>query len=151
ERLPLGRPLGRPAAWAPGRVAGKSGRADQAFEFFRQRLAVRCRNTGCEPDLMQQAVLAVEGEQERAHGSRARAGAESADHAVRAAIVLNLLGGRALAGPIRQVASFRDDAVEGRAGSREPAFRLRAILRCRRQANAVGTEMLAGKLLQRAP
>src|SRR5262249_22828007 len=84
---------------AAGRVAGEAGRLDQALELLRQRLAFARADAGRKSDVMQQAVVVIESEQQRAHGLAVRAVAEAADYAIGAAIVLDLLHGSALARP----------------------------------------------------
>src|SRR5262249_58526298 len=82
--------LGRPAARAAGLVAGEAGRRDQLFEFLGQRrLLARLDGRG-EADVMQQAVVVVEPEQQRADHLPALIVAEAADHAVGAAVLLDL-------------------------------------------------------------
>src|SRR5262249_23299618 len=111
ERLPFAGALGRPAARPARRVAGEAGRLDQALELLRQRVAFTRADAGRKSDVMQQSVVVIEPEQQRAHGLAVRAVAEAADHAIGAAIVLDLLYGGALARPVCAVALFGDDAV----------------------------------------
>src|SRR6185295_3081810 len=61
---------------------------------------------------MQKAILAIKAEQERADHRFALVVTETADHAVRAAIVLHFLHSAALARAIVEIATLGDDAVE---------------------------------------
>ena len=70
--------------------------------------------------MVEQALIVVEPEQQRADDWLALVVAEAADHAVGAAVVLDLLHAGAVAGLIRQVAPLGDDAVERRADLLEP-------------------------------
>src|SRR5450432_819992 len=62
QRIPFRRALGRPAAGAARRVAGKAGFCDQRFELRRQRRLVLLLDRRGESDMVQQAVTIVEAE-----------------------------------------------------------------------------------------
>src|SRR5262249_52503415 len=137
ERLPLGRALGRPAARPARRVAGEAGRGDQFFQARGQRRLVFAADRGREAHVVQQAGLVIEPEQERADDVLALVVTEAADHAVGAAVVLDLLHGAPLARVVGEVAPLGDDAVKRRADALEPLPGFRQLRRCRRQADAI--------------
>src|ERR1700745_1490694 len=85
---------------------------------------------------MQKAILAIEAEQERADHRFALVVTETADHAVRAAIVLHFLHSAALARAIVEIATLGDDAVEHGSDVLEPPLCLAQIGRGRRQSNS---------------
>src|SRR6478735_1749514 len=85
---------------------------------------------------MQKAILAIEAEQERADDRFALVVTETADHAVRAAIVLHFLHSAALARAIVEIATLGDDAVEHGSDVLEPPLCLAQIGRGRRQSNS---------------
>src|SRR6476469_7991330 len=76
---------------------------------------------------MQKACLAIEAEQERADHRFALVVTETADHAVRAAIVLHFLHSAALARAIVEIATLGDDAVEHGSDVLEPPLCLAQI------------------------
>src|SRR5690348_343516 len=91
ERLPFARALGRPAARAARRLAGETGRLDQALEFLGQRPSIVRLDVRREADVIEQALVVVKAEQERADHVHAFAVPEPTDHAIGAAEVLDLL------------------------------------------------------------
>src|SRR5262249_20552390 len=97
QRLPLRRAAGGPSAWTVGRAAGDSRRRAESLEFQRERLLVGRRDRRGEAHVVQEAILAVEAEQERSDHGFALVIPETADHAVGAAIVFDLLHAGALA------------------------------------------------------
>src|SRR4029077_16363923 len=111
ERLPLAGALRRPAARTTRRVAGESRGRDQNLQFFGERRLVLALDRGGEADVMQQPVLIVEAKQQRADKGAAFVVAKAADHAVGAAVVLDLLHAAAVARAVRKIAPFGDDAV----------------------------------------
>src|SRR6185503_16596007 len=104
ERLPLGRAFGRPAARPTRLVAGKAGRRDQFFEPFGQRFLFLGLERGGEADMIEQSRIVVEAEQQRADDALALVIAEAADHAVRAAEILDLLHAVPIAALVGDVA-----------------------------------------------
>src|SRR6185312_17126695 len=94
ERAPLRRSLGRPSARTARRIAGKAF-SDKPFEFFRQRRLFLSFDRGCEADVVQQPLVIIEAEQERADNLMAVdlvAGVtKAAHHAIGAAEFLDLL------------------------------------------------------------
>src|SRR5262245_19447708 len=124
ERLPLRRTAGGPSARAPRRVAGESGWRDESFQLASERLLVAAANGRGETDVMQKAVIAIEPEQERADHRFALVVAETADHAVGAAVVLDLLHSAALARAIVEITALGDDAVEHGADILKPTLGL---------------------------
>ena len=78
--------------------------------------------------MMQQALVVIEPEQQRADHRLAFVVAKAADHAVGAAVVLDLLHAVAFAGAVGQIAPLGDDAVERRADALEPALARRSSL-----------------------
>src|SRR5262249_22961677 len=112
QGLPLRRPTSGPSAWAARRVAGESGRCDELFELDRQRFLLVAGYRRGKADVMQKAVVVMEAEQQRAHHRFALIVSEAADHAVRAAILLDLLHSGAVARAVFQVRALGDDAIE---------------------------------------
>src|SRR5438477_6560643 len=124
ERLPFCRSLGRPAAGTARLVAGKARRGDQLFELFGQRLFL-CRLDGRgESNVMQQPILVIKTEQQRADDILTLVVAKTTDDAVSAAIILDLLHAAAVARAVFEVAALGDDAVEGRTGPLKPLLGL---------------------------
>src|SRR5262249_7214814 len=113
--LPLRRAPGGPSARAARRVAGESGRRDELLELDRQRFLVVAGYRRGEADVMQKAVVVIEPEQQRADHQFALIVPEAADHAVRTAVVLDLLHSGAVARAVFQVRALGDDAIECRA------------------------------------
>src|SRR5258705_7772819 len=112
QRLPFARALGRPAAWPARRVAGEAGRRDEVLELGGQRRLLLPWDARGEADMMQQAVIVIEPEQQRADHRLSFVVAKAADHAVGAAIVLDLPHGGAVARAVFELAALGDDAVE---------------------------------------
>src|SRR5690606_36517689 len=90
ERQPMRRAARGPAARAARLIPGKAGRRNERFEPARERHAVDARESGREPYMVQQSGIVVEAEQQRADSRLALAVAETADHAVGAAVALDL-------------------------------------------------------------
>src|SRR5205085_3611728 len=82
QRLPLGRPLAAPAARASRSAAGEAGRLDQLFDLRGQRLAIFVLEARRLAAVMQQALIVIEAEQQRADDFAAGRIAEAADNAV---------------------------------------------------------------------
>ena len=102
--------------------------------------------------MIQQAVVVVEAEQQRADHLLALVVAEAADHAVGAAEILDLLHGAALARRVEEVAPLGDDAVEGGTDALEPAARLGEPRGRGRQAETLRVlELRCGEVLQPRP
>src|SRR5262249_1482502 len=127
ERLPFGRAFRRPAAGTARRLPGESWRRDEALELLGQRLAFRGFDVRGEADVMQQTGLVVEAEQERADDVRAFAVAEAPDDAIGAAEILDLLHRRAVGGPVLDVATLGDTAVQSAGAAFEPALGLGGV------------------------
>src|SRR5690606_14627230 len=62
ERQPMRRAARGPAARAARLVPGKAGRRNERFEPARERHAVDARESGREPDMVQQSGIVVEAE-----------------------------------------------------------------------------------------
>src|SRR6201995_1826617 len=140
ERTPLCRPLGRPAARAARRVAGEAGLCNQRLEAVGQCGLVVALDRGGEADMVQQSLVIVEAEQQRADHLPpvdlvARV-AEPAYHAIGAAQFLDLLHAVAIAGLIGQVDALGDHAVTAPARLRQPFLRKGVAWRRSRQAKA---------------
>src|SRR5262245_2344400 len=114
HRAPLFGAFGAPPAWSSRRLAGEARRRDEGLELRRQRRAVLVGDGRGETDMVELAVSVVEPEQQRADLIAAATIAESADHAVRSAMLLDLHH-RPLARDVRSAALFSHDAVERRA------------------------------------
>src|SRR6516164_907558 len=84
---------------------------------------------------MEQSVVVIKSEQQRADRLAVGAVTKPAHHAIGAAVVFDLLHAGALTRAIRGVASLGDDAVERRACLFEPLRRLRDRLRGGREPN----------------
>src|SRR5438067_867018 len=93
ERAPRARALRRPAARATRCLAGEAGRCDQALEPFGQCFARSGLDARREADVLQQMVVVIEAEQQRADEFRVRAIAKAADHAIGAAEPFDLAHG----------------------------------------------------------
>src|SRR6185295_5742681 len=87
ERLPYRRAFGRPAARTTGRVAGEALRRRELLQPRGERGLVLRRNIGGEADVVEQAVVVVEAEQQRADYVLAFVVAEAADDTVGTAVV----------------------------------------------------------------
>src|SRR5262249_44543453 len=111
-RHPFARALGRPATRAAGRIAGKTSVHAELLEFGRERRLFLALDGRGETDMMQQALLVVEAEQQRADDILSFIVPEATDHAVGAAVVLDFLHAGAVARAIFDIAPFRDDTVE---------------------------------------
>src|SRR5262245_9528845 len=99
---------------------------------------------------MVQKAVVVEPQQQRSDHGFSFVVAEAADHAVGAAVVLDLLHAGALARLVGQIAALGDDAVETRADAFQPAFRIAELRRRRRQPDALGAPAIpAEKAFQR--
>src|SRR5262249_57263704 len=108
ERLPLRGAAGRPSAWPAGCVAAEPGRRHEPLELEGGRFFLARADGRGEAHVMPKAILTIEPEQERADHRFALVVAETANHAVRAAIVLDLLHSGALARAIVEIAAFGD-------------------------------------------
>src|SRR5687767_11524311 len=64
--LPLGRSFGAPAAWTAGGLAGKSRLSDQLFDLRGQSFPVFIPDARPEADVVEQALVVVKPEQQRA-------------------------------------------------------------------------------------
>src|SRR5688572_29205522 len=82
QRLPLGGAVGRPAARTARRVAGEPGRLDQPLQLFGPYRPILAGDRGGEADMMEQAGMVVEAEQQRSDQLVVAAVAEAADNAV---------------------------------------------------------------------
>src|SRR5262249_15020680 len=122
QRLPLRRAAGGPSARTARRATGEPRRRDEFLELQRERLFVGRRDRRGEAHVVEEAVLAVGAEQEGADHGFALVVPEAPDHAVGAAIVLDLLHPAAFARAIVEIAALGDDAVEQRANVFEPAL-----------------------------
>src|SRR3954471_6641962 len=112
ERLPLRRTLGRPATRPARRLAGEAWRRDIALELLGQLRLVVARDVRREADVIELAAVVVEAEQQRADHGLAFVVAEATDHAVGAAVILDLLHAVAVARAVRHIASLGDDAIK---------------------------------------
>jgi ferritin-like metal-binding protein YciE len=127
QRLPFARTFGRPAAGAARRIAGEAGRADQRHQLFGERRLILVLDRRGEADMMQQAAGIVESQQERADDTSALVVAETADDAVGAAVILDLLHAGPVAGPISEIAPLGDDAVKHFARPPQPSLGFRKL------------------------
>src|SRR5688500_14380019 len=90
KRLPLPGPLRRPAARPARRIAGESRAAAERLELARQHLALAPVNGRREADMVEQACLVVEAEEQRPDELAVRAVTEAADNAIGSAQPLHL-------------------------------------------------------------
>src|ERR1700722_7513900 len=120
---PFARTLRRPAARSPRCVAAKAWRSNQGFELFGKSRLVLLLDRRGEADVVEQAAAIVEAKQQRADDVCALVVAEAADHAVGAAVVLDLLHAGAIARAIIEVALLGDHAVKRGAGAAQPFLR----------------------------
>src|SRR5262249_22069788 len=127
ERLPLRGAAGRPPARPAGRVAAEPGRRNEPLELEGERFFLAGADGGGEADMVQKAILAIKSEQERADHRFTLVVAETANHAVRAAVVLHLLHSGALARAIVEIAALGDNSVEHGADVLEPRLCLAQI------------------------
>src|SRR5262245_12685289 len=95
QRLPFRRSLGRPAARSTRRAAGEAGLADQLLPLLCERRLVLVRDVRCETNMVQQALV-IQSKQQRADHLLSLVVTEAANHAVDAAIILDLLHAIAL-------------------------------------------------------
>src|SRR5215467_5572341 len=101
---------------------------------------------------MEQSVVVIKAEQQRADRLAVGPVAKPAHHAICTAVVLHLLQGGALARAIRGVAALGDDAVERWARLFEPLRRLRDRLRGGREPNGgMAGEITSRKLIELLP
>src|SRR5512146_424473 len=121
QRLPLAGTLGVPPARTARRIPGEARRLDQPLKVSRQLVPLLCGNRGCEADVIEQAPLVIEAQQEGADYLLLLSVEESADDAVSRALLFHL-DHRALAGAIFEVAPLGDDAVERSATALEPGY-----------------------------
>jgi hypothetical protein len=122
EGLELAGALGAPAAGTTGAAAGEAGGLAEGFQLPRERAALGGGDRRCETDVVEQAVVAIEAEEERADQFGIRAVTETADDAIGGAEILDLLhGAGALAGFVGSVEVLGDDAVQAAAHGAEPA------------------------------
>ena len=126
QRLPFGRPLRRPAARSTRRFASETRCRDQLLQPLRQLRLFIGRERGCEPDVVQQAIVAIESQQQRADQLAAALVAEAADHAIGGAQTFDLEHGP-LAGRVRQIEALGDDAVGLHMFAVQPSLCLFAI------------------------
>src|SRR5581483_12102969 len=140
QRTPLRRALGRPAAGAARRIAGEAGRGDQRFQLVGKRKLLVALDGGGEADMVQQAGVVVEAQQQRADdlsvSDLVGRVAEAANDAIGAAEFLDLLHAVAFSGLVGQVAALGNHAVEAVAGTRQPFLRSSVARGGRRQAEA---------------
>ena len=121
EGLPLGAAFGGPAAWAAGGVAGEAGRRDEWLEHFGEFFALVGFEGGAEADVVEEALVIVEAEQERAEeGFGIGCVAEAAYHTVGGAEPFYFDHAVAIGGLIGHVKALGDDAVECAADAGEP-------------------------------
>src|SRR5262245_42400361 len=100
--------------------------------------------------MMEQAAIVIQTKQQRADDRLSLRISKAADHAVGAAIILDLLHSAAVAGEVGHVAPLGDDAVKRRADALEPAPCGRELSCRSRQFNAlVVLQIFGGKGLQR--
>src|SRR5688572_3675148 len=122
EWLPLGRALCAPPAWTTGRLTSEAGLPDQLFDFLGQRFLVLVPDARPEADVVQQTLVVVKSEEQRADQLTPGGVAKSADHAVDGAKLLHFHHPAPLARAIRFVELLGDDAVETGADTVEPAL-----------------------------
>src|SRR5688572_10573836 len=153
ERLPFGAALRAPAARAAGRVAGEAGRLDELLEPLRERGLVLGADRRAEADVVEQAPVVVEPEQQRADERAVGAVTEAADDAVGRAHALDLDHALTVAGLVGQVEALGDHPVERRADAGEPLARGLDVVGLGRQDDAVvALEVLAREVFEpRAP
>ena len=144
ERLPFTRARGGPAAGPARRVAGETGRRDQAFQLSREFRLFRPLDGRGETEVIEAALVIVQPEQQRAHDRFSFVVAETADDAVRAAIIFDLLHPATVPGAVGQVAPLGDDTVERGTHAVEPSLGFDELACCRREANASGTAKILG-------
>src|SRR5688572_23774769 len=112
DRLPFAAPFRAPAAGTTRRIPGEARFLLQRFEFFGQRGSVACLEGRGETDVMQEAIVVVEAEQQRADYFRIGAVAKTSHHAIGCPDLLYLDHRRAFAGRVGRLDLFRNHAVE---------------------------------------
>src|SRR5687768_4325319 len=138
QQLPSGQPIRRPPAWPSRRGSGEAGRGDQRLQLSCQRGLVLSTDGRREADMMQEAGVIVQPEQQGSHNTLAFIEAEAADHAVRTAITLDLLHAAPVARAVFHVRSLGDHAIETTAGLLEPVPCFHRPAGGRGQTNARG-------------
>src|SRR5438105_11873300 len=133
--LPFAGSFGTPATRTAGSVARKSRPLLQRFKLLRQRAPFARFESRSKPDVMEQAVVIVEAEKQRADHARARRVAKTADHAIGGPNLFHLHHCSPFAGRVRRLELFRDHAVKISADFVEPFLRLRQVGRRGRQAH----------------
>src|SRR5688572_8653301 len=122
ERLPLAGTFGGPAARSARSAAGEARRFADGFEFSSEFGFLGSFDGGTKADVMQQAIVIVEAEQQGTDKFGIGAVAKSADDTVDAADLLDFLHAGAIAGAVWNVAELGDDAIETFTGIGEPFF-----------------------------
>src|SRR5271156_4715565 len=104
-----------PAAWAAGSFAGEPWSFDQLFEFLGQRWALFVADRRAKADMIEQAFLVVEAEQQRANLLRFFEVAEASYDAIPGSLGFDFLHTFAVATLVGQIGALGDDAVEAHA------------------------------------
>src|ERR1043165_9943044 len=106
-------------------MAGETRRLDQRFQFADQRFSIGRTQTRTIPDMVQQASLIVESEQERADDFAFGGVAKASDNAIRSAGAFSSFHAGPLARFIRAIEAFCDNTVQVTSHGFEPSFRER--------------------------
>ena len=133
QRLPFLGAFGGPAARAARRISGEPGPTAQGFELLGERGANVVGDAGRESDMMENTIVIVETEKQRADERAVGRIAKSADDTVGGAQALDLEPA-ALAHQVRLIETLGDDAVERAGGASKPCFGRGSLARIRRKA-----------------
>src|SRR5215472_11409341 len=121
KRLPFAGALGAPAARTARSAAGEAGWRDELLQAARQRRLFlgrqRCREAG----VVEEALLVIEAEQQRADERAVRVVAKATDDAIGGAGQLVFLHAVAAAVEVGQVGTLGDKAIDVAAEPVEPS------------------------------
>src|SRR5581483_8561429 len=98
--------------WASGRAAGESWRADQRLDNFLQFFSLLGIEAGRKSDVIEQAFIVVESQQQRSDPATLLRVAEASNYTVRSSDALHLHHGSTLTGCIGRVEALSDNSVE---------------------------------------
>ena len=115
ERLPLHGMFRAPAAHSAGSLPGKSGRLDHFLQLSRQRQTLVGLNRRTEAHVIEQPLLVVKPQQQRADQRFFLQVPESAHHTIRGALLFYFLHAGAFASLVRQIFAFGHDSIEAHA------------------------------------
>ena len=135
QRLPFRGPRRAPAARTPRSIAGETRGGDEPFQTGRQLWLLMVSEARGKADMMEEAPVVVEAEQQRAHAPAPGLVAEPADDTVGGAQMLDLEHG-AFPRKVGEVQALRHHPIDLDMAAGEPFFRFPQVTGERREQKA---------------